>query len=123
MNDPSFSAFGKKFLRGYQVTDDQGRVNFTTIYLGWYQGRAVHIHFKVRTNPASSRGHAATSQWYFDDALNDQVMAQAPSTKAGRRTLNTADGIYRDGGAALTLKPTASGQGYAAAYDIGVQSG
>jgi protocatechuate 3,4-dioxygenase beta subunit len=24
-------------------------VTFTTIYPGWYTGRAVHIHFKVRT--------------------------------------------------------------------------
>lgn len=115
------NAKGRKFLRGYQVTDDQGRVNFTTIYPGWYQGRAVHIHFKVRTNPASSRGQDATSQWYFDDTLNDKVMAQAPYTKTGRRTLNTADGIYRDGGAALTLRPIAAGSGYAATYDIGVQ--
>src|ERR687890_2512245 len=40
---------GKKFLRGYQLTDDNGTVQFTTIYPGWYQGRAIHIHAKVRT--------------------------------------------------------------------------
>ena len=40
---------GQKFLRGYQVTDDNGTAKFTTIYPGWYQGRAVHIHFKIRT--------------------------------------------------------------------------
>ena len=40
------------FLRGFQPTDADGVATFTTIYPGWYQGRAVHIHFKVRTNPA-----------------------------------------------------------------------
>ena len=42
--EPSFNTKGKKFLRGYQVTDANGNVQFTTIYPGWYQGRAVHIH-------------------------------------------------------------------------------
>src|SRR5207249_3064675 len=27
---------GKKFLRGYQITNDSGAVQFTTIYPGWY---------------------------------------------------------------------------------------
>src|SRR6188508_2290795 len=37
---------GQQFLRGYQISDAGGNVRFTTIYPGWYQGRAVHIHFK-----------------------------------------------------------------------------
>src|SRR3954447_211313 len=40
---------GQKFLRGYQITDDNGRVQFTTIYPGWYSGRTIHIHIRVRT--------------------------------------------------------------------------
>ena len=39
---------GRKFLRGYQASDRNGMVNFQTIYPGWYQGRAVHIHAKIR---------------------------------------------------------------------------
>jgi protocatechuate 3,4-dioxygenase beta subunit len=39
---------GLKFLRGYQATDRQGAVRFQTVFPGWYQGRAVHIHAKVR---------------------------------------------------------------------------
>src|ERR687891_1905148 len=38
----------KIFLRGYQMTDNKGTVQFTTIYPGWYEGRAIHIHDKVR---------------------------------------------------------------------------
>src|SRR5258708_31892616 len=40
---------GKKFLRGYQVTDENGLVNFTPIYPGWYMERTVNIHMKLRT--------------------------------------------------------------------------
>ena len=46
---------GKKFLRGYQLTDNNGTVKFTTIYPGWYQGRAIHIHDKVRTFNGSEK--------------------------------------------------------------------
>src|SRR5216683_2289446 len=37
----------RTFLRGIQKTDQNGLAIFTTIYPGWYQGRAVHIHVKV----------------------------------------------------------------------------
>lgn len=43
--DPTFgSTKGSKFLRGYQTTDASGTAKFTTIWPGWYQGRAVHIY-------------------------------------------------------------------------------
>ena len=38
----------QQFLRGYQVTDEAGMARFTTIFHGWYSGRALHIHFKIR---------------------------------------------------------------------------
>src|SRR5687768_8509359 len=41
-------AVGQKFLRGHQLTDPRGQARFVTIYPGWYSGRAVHIHFKIR---------------------------------------------------------------------------
>src|SRR5439155_8358496 len=64
-----FATKGQNFLRGYQLTDANGMVQFTTIFPGWYTGRAVHMHFKVRTDPTSSSGYEATSQFFFDDAL------------------------------------------------------
>ncbi len=59
------------FLRGYQLTDDNGVARFTTIYPGWYQGRAVHIHFTIRDSAESQQGYEFTSQLYFDDTLTD----------------------------------------------------
>src|ERR687886_2979866 len=43
VRDPGFDTRGQKFLRGYQVTDENGTARFTVIYPGWYQGRTVHI--------------------------------------------------------------------------------
>ncbi|MEC4812201.1 MAG: intradiol ring-cleavage dioxygenase [Scytonema sp. PMC 1069.18] len=122
VTDRSFNTVGKKFLRGYQVTDANGTVHFTTIYPGWYQGRTVHIHFKVRTNETSGQSYEFTSQLYFDDALTDKVHSQVPYATKGQRTLkNAEDSIFKDGGDQLLLKLTNDGQGYAATFDIGLQ--
>jgi len=113
---------GKKFLRGYQLTDDSGAARFTTIYPGWYMGRSVHIHFKVRTDPASASGYEFTSQLFFDEAVTDQVHAQAPYSSRGTRdTLNANDMVYAGGGDQMLLPLTQDGQGYAGAISIGVQ--
>jgi len=124
VRDPSFDTQGQKFLRGYQLTDDQGVARFTTIYPGWYPGRAVHIHFKIRTDAAASRGHEFVSQMYFDDALSDRVHARAPyATKGHRRMRNADDGLFADGGSQLILAPTPKGEGYAANFDVALQTG
>lgn len=108
---------GRKFLRGFQRTDAQGRAPFTTVYPGWYQGRTVHLHFKIR-----SGSQEFTSQLFFDDALSDIVFAQAPySQRSNRPTRNANDGIYGQNGRQLTLQCMPSGGGsYAAAFDIGL---
>ncbi len=110
---------GRKFLRGYQATDGNGTATFTTIYPGWYMGRAVHIHFKIR----SQQGQEFTSQLFFDEAVTDQVYVQAPYNSRGSRNVrNERDGIFRGTGDQLLLAPTRDGQGYAATFDIGLQT-
>lgn len=122
VTDRSFSTVGKKFLRGYQVTDANGTVKFVTIYPGWYQGRTVHIHFKIRIGSASQQSYEFTSQLYFDDALTDRVYAQAPYAAKGQRTQrNDRDGIFRGGGEQLMLQLTQEAQGYVGRFDIGLQ--
>lgn len=122
VKDPSFSTIGKKFLRGYQVTDANGTVQFATIYPGWYQGRTVHVHFKVRTDATLGRSHEFTSQLYFDDSITDQVHTQPPYASKGQRTIkNSQDGIFRDGGDQLLLTLTKTSQGYTATLNIGLQ--
>lgn len=124
-NGVGFNTKGKKFLRGYQVTDANGKVEFVTIYPGWYQGRAVHIHFKIRSSLGSTQTYTFTSQLFFDDTLSDQIYTLAPySSKKGQRTTkNNNDGIYRQGGSQLLLKPTKAGNSYNATFNIGLQKG
>src|ERR671930_598667 len=74
---------GKKFLRGYQLTDNNGTVRFTTIYPGWYQGRAIHIHDKVRTVNEPQNNIEWTSQIYFSDAINNEIHKNAPYSSFG----------------------------------------
>lgn len=117
-----FDTTGKRFLRGHQVTGADGLVTFRTIYPGWYQGRTVHIHFKIRTDPASQRGTEFTSQIYFDDAQSDRVFTREPyASKTGRRTRNEADGIFRRGGRQLLVDVEPEAEGYAATFDVGLQ--
>ena len=119
-----FNNRGNKFLRGFQKTGADGVAKFATIYPGWYQGRAVHIHFKIRSS-GGARAQALTSQLYFDDALNAKVFAQAPYTAKGIGGLmpNARDGIFRDGGKRLVLNVKQSGEGYAGTFDVGLSVG
>ncbi|GAB1542110.1 intradiol ring-cleavage dioxygenase [Scytonema sp. NUACC21] len=122
VTDRSFNTVGKKFLRGYQVTDAKGSVQFTTIYPGWYPGRTAHIHFKVRTAGASGQSYEFTSQLYFDDAISARVYTQAPyASKGQRRFKNADDGIFADGGEQMLLDLAKDGRGYAATFDVGLQ--
>ena len=62
------------FLRGIQKSDRSGLAVFDTIYPGWYQGRAVHVHVKVHLG-----GNVVhTGQLFFPDALSDRVYRAAP---------------------------------------------
>ncbi|HEX6438619.1 MAG TPA: intradiol ring-cleavage dioxygenase [Candidatus Binatia bacterium] len=122
VNERDPRSAGKHFLRGYQVTDANGSTQFTTIYPGWYPGRTVHIHFKVRADPQSGKAREITSQLYFDDALTDRIHAQQPYSSKGRRSVkNQQDGLFRSGGGQLMLSPVESGEGYRATFDIGLQ--
>ena len=113
-------ARGQKFLRGFQKTDASGSARFLTIYPGWYQGRAVHIHFKIRPTSSSE----FTSQLFFDDAMSAQVFAQAPYAQKGTQgmTRNTSDGIFNQSAGKLSLSVTKSGDVYSATFDIGLAS-
>lgn len=114
VTDRGFSTTGQEFLRGSQITDADGTATFTTIYPGWYAGRAVHIHFKVRPDASA----VFTSQLFFDDALSDRIFAQAPYAAKGRRnTVNRTDGIYQE---FLLLTAAETAEGVAATFPIGI---
>lgn len=117
-----FNTLGQKFLRGYQMTDLKGRVQFQTIYPGWYSGRTVHIHFTIRTKGADKQDYQFTSQLFFLDALTDQVHSKDPYAKKGpRNTRNRDDHIFKQGGIELLLNVKGDGgRGYIASINIGL---
>lgn len=122
VRDPNADTRGKKFLRGYQVTNTSGTAEFVTIYPGWYPGRAVHIHFKIRSDSSSRRGLGFTSQLYFDESITDEIYKQPPYNLKGRRsTTNENDFGFRRGGKQLMPALTKDGEGYTAKFDIGLQ--
>lgn len=107
---------GRKYLRGYQVTDANGAVQFKTIYPGYYIGRTIHIHFRVRAFNGAATVYDFTSQIYFDDALSTQIIAANPLYVHGSRTFNANDGIYS---AATQMTTSADGTGgYTGTFDV-----
>jgi hypothetical protein len=124
---------GEKFLRGYQLTDNNGTVRFTTIYPGWYQGRTIHIHDKGRIFDGSEKTLEWTLQLYFNNSINQQVHVQSPYTNHGPPPMtneqdmiytgaSTDDMIPSNSGEHLMLRLTKEGQYYLGTFDIVLNS-
>jgi protocatechuate 3,4-dioxygenase beta subunit len=97
----SESTSGEKFLRGYQVTNAHGNVQFVTVYPGWYVSRAPHIHVRVRTYDATTDTvtYNFTTQFFFDDAVTNDVYANVYpyTTRTNRDTTNSTDSVFNGG--------------------------
>jgi protocatechuate 3,4-dioxygenase beta subunit len=109
---------GTNFLRGIQKTNAKGIATFKTIYPGFYQGRAVHIHVKVHV--AGNVVH--TGQLFFPAAVTNAVYKRAPYSAHGTTpdTLNANDSIFRNGGNKGMLALTKSGTGYVGSIGMAV---
>ncbi|HST25638.1 MAG TPA: intradiol ring-cleavage dioxygenase [Gaiellaceae bacterium] len=118
-----YSGFGagvssRTFMRGIQKTNAAGLAQFQTVYPGWYQGRAVHIHVKVHVG-----GNVVhTGQLFFSDTLTDSVYKRPPySRRPNRDTRNAQDMIFRSGGARSLLTVRRKGSRYAGSIVMGVR--
>ncbi len=83
------------FLRGRQTTDANGLVQFTSVFPGWYSGRAPHIH--VHIYDASGRSLLVT-QIAFPTDVCDTVYTTATSfyTRGKQDTSNARDNVFAD---------------------------
>ncbi len=105
-----------RYLRGAQVTNEDGIVEFVTVYPGWYPGRTAHIHAMVHIDNVS----VLTTQLYFDDELSDKVYAgSAYAGRGDRGQLNESDGIFD---ASLIVPAKADDDGYVGAMTFNVRS-
>ena len=122
------------FLRGYQVTDNNGTVEFTTIYPGWYEGRAIHIHDKVRIFNGQEKELEWTAQLYFNNSINEQVHEQTPYNSHGPvKTTNEEDMVYtgasadgliqKNSGEQLMVNLTKQGASYLGTFNVVLNSG
>ncbi|WNE97762.1 intradiol ring-cleavage dioxygenase [Streptomyces luomodiensis] len=96
----------ERYLRGTQLTDRHGVVEFTTIFPGWYRGRCVHIHTKVHvggtmTDAGYEGGHTChTGQLFFaEEAVLASAEVAPYNTSTTERTTLDEDGIYPGNGA------------------------
>jgi protocatechuate 3,4-dioxygenase beta subunit len=107
---------GARWLRGTQFADGQGVVRFNSLYPGWYEGRAPHVHVKAWLPD----GRELTSQVYFPDALSDTLYAEgAYAGRAGRRLRNRDDGLFRSAGRDVAIaEMTRAAGGYDGAIVI-----
>lgn len=110
---------GEHFLRGIQLTDEDGTVEFDTLYPGWYDRRTPHIHVKVHID-----GDVVyTGQLYFAQELNDAVATVTPYAGRGdSETTNDNDMFSSSIGPETTMHITGTPEdGYDASIHLGVQ--
>ncbi|WP_433835292.1 intradiol ring-cleavage dioxygenase [Flavobacterium anhuiense] len=82
------------FLRGRQTSNTSGEVSFISIYPGWYQGRAPHIHVEVLSSSGSS---LLVTQIAFPETISSAVYSSTNYAAHGQAdTANTKDNVFAD---------------------------
>jgi protocatechuate 3,4-dioxygenase beta subunit len=120
-----FDTRGKKFLRGYQITNKDGIAKFITIYPGWYPGRTVHIHYKIRSPDSAQSPYEFVGQMYFPEGTSDRVYSKPPYAARGKRSVsNLTDRIYNaDGGRQSMLVVAPVKDAYTGTFDVALDLG
>ena len=118
----NYSEYGtqttQNYLRGIQTTNRNGDVTFTTIYPGWYQGRATHIHLEVKTNGVSRK----ITQIAFPESINNTVYRSGVYASRGSNpTSNLSDGIFADSLSSELVTPSGDpSSGYSASCQVAI---
>jgi protocatechuate 3,4-dioxygenase beta subunit len=121
--DGNYSQYGSErtltYLRGLQTTEATGRVTFVTIYPGWYQGRATHIHVEVTVNGRSAK----VTQIAFPEDVTAQVYRTGVYASSGQNpTTNARDNVFSDGVAneLITITGGDATSGYTGSFQVGI---
>ncbi|HTG67337.1 MAG TPA: hypothetical protein VL859_13270 [Flavobacterium sp.] len=112
------------FLRGRQTTNANGLVSFTSIFPGWYSGRATHIHVHIYNSAGTS---LLVTQIAFPEGSNSAVVLVNTSTANGYTkgmsgyTYNASDNVFSDGVSAELSTVTGSvSAGFVLTHSINV---
>ena len=115
------SETGQTYLRGYQMTDANGEVDFVTVFPGWYNGRICHIHFQCFVSPV----YAAISQLSFPIETKNAIYAANPElyTKGADPLGFNQDNIFSDGYEyqVATLTPNSETGGYDSYLEVAIE--
>jgi protocatechuate 3,4-dioxygenase beta subunit len=99
----SDGAEDENYLRGVQVADAEGRVEFTSIFPGCYAGRWPHMHFEVYESESAATSYTAkmrTSQLALPQETCEEVYADSRYTGSADNLAAISldsDGIFSDG--------------------------
>jgi protocatechuate 3,4-dioxygenase beta subunit len=114
------------FLRGRQTTDSNGLVSFTSIFPGWYSGRATHIHVHIYNASGTS---LKVTQISFPEGTSSAVTVVNTTASGYTKgmsgyTANSADNVFSDDTAGVqlaTIAGTVAG-GYILTHTINVSA-
>ncbi len=107
-----------RYLRGTQITDLNGNVQFRTVFPSWYGGRTPHVHFKVFVGG----NEVVASQIFFPDEITKEVFAQWDPYRAHvakRKVFNTNDPIPQG----VSSEVARTGKSYSAKAILVVERG
>lgn len=104
------------FLRGIQITNEDGMAEFLTKFPGYYTTRTTHIHITAQAGAGANQSFANTDvqhigQLFFDEDLLSEVYSLAPYA-AHKETLN------RTTNAEDSILSVANADGYSAMIDV-----
>lgn len=114
---------GSTFCRGFQQAGDDGIVEFLSIYPGWYEGRAVHIHVSVTVGG----DERLTAQLYFDEGYTEAIHQTGVYAEFGPPDTGwDDDGLIGDPatdgtGVTVAAAPTALGPGTLGLVNLGIE--
>ncbi|PAV20642.1 aromatic compound dioxygenase [Pyrrhoderma noxium] len=99
------------WLRGGYPTNENGVVELTTLYPGFYVGRTVHIHMIVHTDWEESENGTIISQagsinhigqLFFEEEWSEKICSLSPYTEnKGKRLTNEEDHLFKDEGGVI----------------------
>jgi protocatechuate 3,4-dioxygenase beta subunit len=117
------------YLRGTQITDRDGLVEFLTIFPGFYRGRVNHIHLKVHAGhatPAQIESRIVhTGQLFFPESLASALSKRDPYARhrIERTTLHDDDVFTNQHGSSAiadVVRSTEEPEAYVASLTVSI---